>query len=211
MSRKIKPNRLFEDTNDVDISAIAEDVNAIVEETPAKELGADENPMLGTGRISVEDINKLQQYDAMQKSLTEISEEKSQLEAKVVEYIEQIESLKNSSNEIKKMQDEIDSLKDKCKALEESNANANAIAQENATLKEENEQYLMKISDLTFENANLACQLSELEKKVKQTGNMPNQNSFAPVKGVQQQMYRSLAKPNRDVYNPYANNGYGTW
>ena len=53
--------------------------------------------------------------------------------------------------------------------------------------------------------------MSELEKKAKDSGNVANQKKFTPQKGPQGMMSNGLAKPYRDVYNPYANNGYGSW
>lgn len=210
MSRKIKPNKLFDDAQKVD----AEETivkNEAIEASEAKMLGIDSNSIVGNGRMSAEDAEKLAKYDVMEKSLVALSEEKVELEAKVAEYLEKIDSLKDSSDKISRLEIENKELKDKVKSLEEKVKNASRLEKQITDLKDENDRYLVKISELTFDNANLTCQLSEIEKKAKANGNVSNQKGFMPATGPQQQTYNSLARPNRDAYNPYINNGYGTW
>ena len=207
MARKIRPNKLFTSLQDT-----ASAVEATPVEMPTKEIDADENSLVGNGRLSAIDAEKLARYDAIEKSLAEISKEKDMLEAKVAEYVDKLDALKNSDDEIKKLQDEVLKHKARCDELEKSCSSIDALKKEIAILKEDNDQYLIKISELTFENANLTCQLSELEKKTKHLGGrVANSNAFAPSLGMQPQSIGGLAQPNRDAYNPYINNGYGTW
>ena len=212
MARKIKPNKLFDDAQNVasniETNANSESINNASE---AEMLGVDANPVVGNGRMSAEDVEKLAKYDAMEKSLIEISIEKDKLEATVAEYIEKIEALKNADSLVKKLEDEKTSLEDKCKKLEDEKSKLSKLEKENATLKDENDQYLIKISELTFENANLSNQLSNINNKANKNGNGINQNKFGINPGMQPQCGRSLAKPYRDAYNPYINNGYGSW
>ena len=177
----------------------------------AEKLGADPNAIIGNGRMTAEDAEKLAKYDAMEKSLAAISEEKAMLEAKVAEYVEKIEALKASVDEIIELKSKNALLEQKCKDLEKAGANADKLEREIKNLREENDQYLVKISELTFDNANLTCQISELEKSVKVNGNVPNQGKFVPVNGPQGFTANGLARPNRDAYNPYVNNGYASW
>lgn len=203
MSRKIKANKLFDQP--------AVDTIAQSEESVSKNLEIDENALVGNGRLSANDVEKLQKYDAMEKSLVSMSQEKEQLESKIVEYINQIDALKDSATEINRLKNELDKCKSKCESLEKSNATISALKNEISSLKADNDQYLIKISELTFENAQLTSQLSTFEQDRKRNGVMPNQNRFSPSYGSQQSFNNSLAQPNIDAYNPYINNGYGTW
>lgn len=185
MAKKIKPNTLFDDAIQNGESSKAQEENITPEEALAKAIGADENSIIGTGRISHEDVRKLEQFDAMEKSLAQVSQEKDMLEAKVAEYVEKLESIKGSSIEIEKLKDENKALEAKCKDLEAKVASINKLEKDAKALRDENDQYLIKISELTFENANLTCQLSELEKKAKNGGNVANQGRFQPQPGMQ--------------------------
>lgn len=210
MSRKIKPNKLFDDAQKADAEEIA-DKNEAAKVFEAEVLGVDSNSIVGNGRMSAEDAEKLAKYDAMEKSLASLSAEKAELEDKIAEYVSRIESFEDAANEIAQLESDKKALESKCKKLEEENSSLAKLEREVKSLKEENDQYLVKISELTFENASMTCQLSELEKKNKANGNVDNQINFRPSYRPQQQAYNTLAKPNRDAYNPYANNGYGTW
>ena len=213
MSKKMKPNRLFDETAK---KSNIELVNEAKKEKSAEDevidaIGAEENPVVGLGRMSSADAEKLAKYDAMEKSLASMSAEKDALEAKIAEYIEKIDSFKNADDEIRTLHDRCKELEEKCKNNEKCIADAADLKKQVENLQNENDQYLIKISELTFENANLASQLSELERRAKSNGNVANQNSFKPVNGPQPQMSRNLASPMKDAYNPYANNGYGSW
>ena len=210
MSRKIKPNKLFDDVQKADVEE-ASSTNEDTKVSEAEVLGVDSNSIVGNGRMSAEDAEKLAKYDAMEKSLATVSKEKDELEDKIAEYVNKIEALENAANQIAGLESEKKALESKCKKLEEDNAKIGKLEHEVKSLREENDQYLVKISELTFENANMTCQLSELEKKVKAGGNVANQGKFTPKQGLQPQTYNTLARPHLDAYNPYANNGYGSW
>ena len=120
--------------------------------------------------------------------------------------------MNDASSEIDKLKSEIEDLK---KQLESSKASSNdvevaVLKKECKTLRDEADGYLVKISELTFENANLTCQLDELGKKNALRGNINNQSKFAP-NGFSVAGSGNLAQPYQDAYNPYKNNGYGTW
>lgn len=212
MSRKIKPNKLFADAPEASIqedTTSSKDDNA--QASSAAMLGADPNAIIGNGRLTAEDAEKIAKYDAMEKSLAAVSEEKAVLEAKIAEYVEKIEALKASADEIAELKSKNAQLEQKCKEFEKADDDTSKLQHEIKSLREENDQYLVKISELTFDNANLTCQLSELEKAAKAHGNMPNQGKFVPVNGPQGFAANGLARPNRDAYNPYVNNGYASW
>lgn len=109
------------------------------------------------------------------------------------------------------MNEQIEALK---KELADAKANVEPsfkLKNENKDLRDEVNTYLVKISELTFENANLRCQLDELSKKISRSGNMPNSPAFAPQAKSTSSAQGKLAQPHRDAYNPYHNNGYESW
>ena len=211
MPRKIKPNKLFDDAQKADAEEEITDKNEAAKVSEAEVLGVDSNSIVGNGRMSAEDAEKLAKYDAMEKSLAAVSKEKNELEDKIAEYVSRIEALEDAANQIAGLEAEKKALESKCKKLEEDNSKIGKLEREVKSLREENDQYLVKISELTFENANMTCQLTELEKKFKAGENVANQGKFTPKQGPQSQTYNTLARPHLDAYNPYANNGYGTW
>ena len=73
------------------------------------------------------------------------------------------------------------------------------LKKEIAELKESIAQYLRRISDLTFENANLTVQLKELS-----SASAGVQNSIPAVP-------RHETRLEHPVYNPYKQNGYSSW
>ena len=212
MSRKIKPNKLFNDapkTKDNETSTMNDSMNA--PQSEAEIVGADTNCIVGNGRMSAEDVKKLEQFEAMQASLAALTKEKSELEAKIAEYVEKIERERSLSDEVKTLSSEKESLISRIKELEDKCSNVISLELKVKELQDENDQYLIKISELTFDNANLTSQLSDFEMKLKGRGTIANQDKFTPTFGSNPQMSRHLAAPLKDAYNPYANNGYGTW
>lgn len=107
-------------------------------------------------------------------------------------------------------------------ASELSSANLKLVS-ENAALQEENDNYLMKISELTFENAKLNAQLQELSKNIAANQNSSQNNAKSSMKFNESEIPNSLeaARKNqvpkhaRNVnypYQPNANNsGYTSW
>ena len=204
MSKKIKPNKLFEDKPVETAQDVQEDKQDIL-------ANVDENSLVGNGRMSAEDAKKLEQFNAMEKSLAAAAEEKTMLEAKVAEYADKLESLQNSADKLLELEKSNEDLRQKMSLLEDKCKRADKLEAEVKNLREENDKYLIKISELTFENANITSQLSDIERRAKANGSINNQNGFQPFQGPQQQMSRRLASDRRDVYNPYVNNGYGSW
>lgn len=159
-------------------------------------------------RITDEQREKLEKYDALKETVTELLKEKEVLEQKVLEYVEKLEACKDSTSTIEKLNAEISALKAKLESSSSNESKMLSLEKELKALKDENTSHLVRISELTFENANLTCQLDELGKKVEAGGSVPNQKQYAPE---QKASPGRLARPNVDAYNPYKNNGYGTW
>ena len=177
----------------VDINAKDEEVGATVsDEVQEKQFSS----VLGNGTLTPEAKEKLDKYDALEKSVVSLSKEKQMLEDKVAEYVEKLKSNEDAVKKIEKLNAEIANLK---KKLDEANSKGDSISLKNECklLRDEADGYLVKISELTFENANLTCQLNELKKN--STSNSPHKQTS------------TLARPRKDPYNPYRNNGYGSW
>lgn len=185
MPKKIKPTSLLDEDQGLN-EAEAVNTEAIVDPVESGSL-------IGNGRLTNEDKEKLEKYDALEEAVKTLTEEKQILEDKVAEYVEKLNAV-----DVKKLNDEIASLKKQLDEAKKSAANENpsALKDECKKLRDEADGYLIKISELTFENANLTCQMNELKKNVKRSSSQP---------------HSALAQPMKDAYNPYKNNGYGVW
>lgn len=203
MGKKIRPKNLLNDSSDADIP----NEGSKMGDEPQTTVIEDKNPALISTKILPADIKeKLENYDALEKNVKSLSEENSNLQKKLAEYIEKNNSNKN--DDIEKLKAEIVQLNQRLELAQAKAKEEYEMKLENDRLKDENEKYLMKISELTFENANLTCQLDELSKSIQQTGKTHNQNKF----GLGQPQERTRLSPSyRDAYDPYVNNGYGTW
>ena len=211
MGKKIKPSSLLDE-------ALAENAEVLLDNGATNanaNNGSDANEfvdasLVGNGVMTAESKAKLEKYDALEKSVSSLAKEKEMLEAKVAEYAEKLEKLQNAADEIAKLTTENDALKKQVDAQKSSAKSAFLLEDKVKALREEADGYLVKISELTFENANLTCQLDELSKKMSASGKVLNQQQFSiadaapPIQG-------NLRQPSTDAYNPYANNGYGTW
>ncbi len=191
MGKKVKPTSLLETAQEAVEEQKHTDENEVFED----------QSIVGNGPMTADAKAKLEKYDALEKSVADLAREKEMLEAKVAEYAEKLASLEDADKTIKKLEKE----NAKLKKSSGSSKDAEKLIRENKALRDEADGYLVKISELTFENANLTCQLNEITKN---SGNVKNQKHLAPGgRGANGQ----LRHPNEDAYNPYKNNGYGTW
>lgn len=197
MGKKIKPSNLLEPMHDDVLNVVQENVSSANE---YEEVFEDQS-IVGNGLMTADAKAKLEKYDALEKSVADLAREKEILEAKVAEYVEKLAKLEDADKTIKKLEKE----NAKLKKSSGSSKDAEKLIRENKALRDEADGYLVKISELTFENANLTCQLNEITKN---NGNVKNQKHLAPGgRGANGR----LRRPNEDAYNPYKNNGYGTW
>lgn len=122
----------------------------------------------------------------------------------------QIEELKAEVSRLTVERDrlcnELQTLKNMLEEKDAQVKNAATLTLQNTALREENDQYLMKISELTFENAKMNCQLQELSKQVE--AKIPqNQNTFSsqnlPPNQSRNVPYSYM--PKRDMH------GYESW
>ena len=179
MGKRVKPSSLL-DTAPVE--------QQIVEQQEAFE----DKSLVGNGSMTAEAKEKLEKYDALEKSVGALSKEKEVLEAKLAEYADRLAELQTAADQISDLNKENEKLKKEIEAQ-----------------KDEINNYLVRISELTFENANLTCQLDELSKKMTSSGNISNQKQFSP--NVAPPVQGKLRQPRTDAFNPYMNNGYGVW
>ena len=167
---------------EVSTNSLLEDVNAEIEQKEKKNLTA-EVVDIKTKVIDKDIQAKLDSCAQIEAQNAFLLKEKAELEARLAEYIEENASLKNAS-----------------KTTEAGNDNELAnLKKEIAELKESIAQYLRRISDLTFENANLTVQLKELS-----SAGTGVQNSTPAVP-------RHETRLEHPVYDPYKQNGYSSW
>lgn len=191
MGKKVKPTSLLETAQKAVEEQKHIDENEVFED----------QSIVGNGPMTADAKAKLEKYDALEKSVADLAREKEILEAKVAEYVEKLAKLEDADKTIKTLEKE----NAKLKKSSGSSKDAEKLIRENKALRDEADGYLVKISELTFENANLTCQLNEVTKS---GGNVKNQKHLAPGgRGANGR----LRRPNEDAYNPYKNNGYGTW
>lgn len=172
-------------------------------------LADDATSLVGGEKLTAAQKEKLERYDILEKSVEDALREKEELNAKLAEYAERLESV--DENAIKKLEVQIETLKKELEAAKAESKPSIKLESENKALREEVDNYLVKISQLTFENANLRCQLDEVTSGNAKTGNVTNSNSFAVHDNFQYVSQPKPARPGRDAYNPYKNNGYASW
>lgn len=182
MAKKSNNNKLFDAVQD----NVSETADSILNSADtAMAVGADdavekmmsENPALP--KTTSEKLEDLEKYEAENKRLFQ---ENSELNDKIAEYLEQIDQLKSIST---------------------SNAEldvANALI---AKLQAESDQYLIKISELTFDNARLQASLNNVTSN--STANSTSPNIIRP------QHTQSIPATSRPVRYPYPINGYDAW
>lgn len=221
MGKKIRPKSIL--STEPSISPALDDSKTTDENVLDSEVETVEIAALGAGRKTSEDQAKLDRYNELEKTVADLQIEKTQLEEKVTEYIERLSTCSKDNAEISKLEVENAELKTKLKTANDDLAKCKRDAK---SARDEADDYLVKISELAFENAKLTAEINDLKSRiqpdsskpssVRSSNNVaestaPNQKQFAPQPNIPQQGNSYMAKSRRDVYNAYANNGYGTW
>ena len=196
MGKKVKPSSLL-------------DSSSIRQEVSQEQKAFEDASLVGNGPMTSEAKEKLEKYDALEKSVGALSKEKEVLEAKLAEYADRLAELQTAADQISELNEENEKLKKELADAKDESKEVYALKKEIEAQKDEINNYLVRISELTFENANLACQLDELSKKMASSGNVPNQTQFSP--NVAPLAQGKLCQPRTDAFNPYMNNGYGVW
>ena len=131
------------------------------------------------------------------------------LEEKLAEYAEKLANLDGAASRMAKLEDDNTTLRREMLDLKDEAKEVSDLRKKCKDLRDEADGYLVRISELSFDKANLTCQLDELSKKLSSKGNVQNQTQFAP--NAAPPVQGQLRKPNANPYNPKMNNGYGTW
>lgn len=201
---KKKPNKLFDTIKKEEMANIIENTNIISAETHNNEYINEKLPETvtqffqaqHTSNISDENMQKIENYEKVVAENKRVYDENALLIEKAAEYSEQREELLKKAEDLQKLYDE---LKIKYDALQE-----------------ENDNYLIKISELTFENAKLNAKLdSKLDSindkpkitisSSKSTEEPINKNSSTNSPSVNPYKSRRVSYLNRN------NNGYSNW
>ena len=196
MGKKVKPSTLL-------------DSASTRQEVSQEQKVFEDASLVGNGPMTAEAKEKLEKYDALEKSVGTLSKEKEVLEAKLAEYADRLAELQTAADQISELNEENEKLKKELVDAKDESKEVYALKKEIEAQKDEINNYLVRISELTFENANLTCQLDELSKKMASSGNVPNQKQFSP--NVAPPVQGKLRQPRTDAFNPYMNNGYGVW
>lgn len=202
MAKKVKPSSLLDDSTDNPV------VSAPVK-TVAPTLADDTTSLIGGEKLTAAQKEKLERYDVLEKSVEDALREKEELSAKLAEYVERLENV--DENAVKKLEAQTEALKKELEAAKAESKSSIKLENENKALREEVDGYLVKISQLTFENANLRCQLDEVTSGNARSGNIVNSRNFAMPDNFQRVSQPKAALPGHDAYNPYKNNGYASW
>ena len=196
MGKKVKPSSLL-------------DSSSIRQEVSQEQKAFEDASLVGNGPMTSEAKEKLEKYDALEKSVGALSKEKEVLEAKLAEYADRLAELQTAADQISELNEENEKLKKELADAKDESKVVYALKKEIEAQKDEINNYLVRISELTFENANLTCQLDELSKKMASSGSVPNQTQFSP--NIAPPVQGKLRQPRTDAFNPYMNNGYGVW
>lgn len=218
MGKKVKPKSLLEGSTIYIDSSANNEVSVNDEQSPDISITSTNSFMTPS------DVDKLEKYDAMEKNMSDLIAENTELKEKLEEYMMNAKDSENESGHevgnIHEDAEEVNELKAKIAALhkqldvEKTRAASKIIKLEDEikALRDENDNYLMKISEITFDNARMTAELNELTKSVQEkTDLVMNQPKFTPNNNKPMVDNSSLGTPYRNPYNPYANNGYGTW
>ena len=125
---------------------------------------------------------KIEDYDNMKNQYSSILSQNEMLQNKLAEYIselDQTKQLQNENNELSNLNYQLSSELLK-------------IKEDYSKVIEQKDQYLMKISDLTFENEKLNSYINKISSH-----NMSHIETNKVIQNV--------------IPNRYSNNGYGEW
>ena len=153
-----------------------------------------ENKTGGTIEIRDEIKQKLEAFEKMEKAIAQLSSENSALKDKMAEYVEEITALREQAKTPTIVEKEV--IKEVVKEIPSSNDSVEIekLKKEIASLQEENDKYLMRISELTFDNAKMTAQMNNMKGQKRQ---QPDQYAMPQVRNV----YRNSGKLN----------GYSSW
>ena len=149
-----------------------------------------ENKTGGTMEIRDEIRQKLEAFEKMEKAIAQLSAENSSLKDKMAEYVEEITVLREQAKTPKIVEKEV--IKEVPAAVDPGEIEK--LKKEIAALQEENDKYLMRISELTFDNAKMTAKMNNMST--------PKVRPTSPQAAQQfRNVYRNAGKLN----------GYSSW
>ena len=145
-----------------------------------------------------------EKIETLEKHCVELEEANAKLTDSINTYLEEIDELKKAKSSGSSAGESVEDLK---KALDAANAEIAKLKQSAKDLRKENDDYLMKISELTFENAKMTSQLQEVKKSLSMAGAPTHGNPKSAVVKPS-----TATMPNQPQFaNPYLQNGYQDW
>lgn len=149
---------------------------------------ADDSPM---HEQTVSEVNAsmsiADQLKDLEKRNADLNTENEDLKSRIADYLLELDQLRNNSSGVLAEENvKLVELERKCKELEDAS-----------------DKYLMRISELTFDNARLNASVQQLEH------DMQRQNVQTPSAPVEPVCLKThLERPHA---NPYSQNGYSSW
>ena len=98
MGKKVKPSSLL-------------DSSSIRQEVSQEQKAFEDASLVGNGPMTSEAKEKLEKYDALEKSVGALSKEKEVLEAKLAEYADRLAELQTAADQISELNEENEKLK----------------------------------------------------------------------------------------------------
>lgn len=194
------------EVRDDELSELLDEVDGSVGLDTSKDSAA-ERPSEFLPRLTQEMKDKLDRIDALEKHCLELEETNAKLTDTVNAYIEELEQLRSKKAEDAKIDGDF-SLNDLKNELDEARKEISEMRKSLKELRDENDSYLMKISELTFENAKLTSQLQEIEKSMAMAAS-PTHHTTARKATIHPSHTTIQNQP--QFANPYLQNGYQDW
>lgn len=195
------------EVRDDELGELLDEVDDNVGLDTSKKDPAAERPSEFLPRLTQEMKDKIDRIDALEKHCLELEETNAKLTDSVNAYIEELDQLKSKKAEDAKIDGEF-SLNDLKNELDAARKEISKMKKSLKELRDENDSYLMKISELTFENAKLTSQLQEIEKSVTMAVS-PTHYTTARKAVVRPSHITMKNQP--QFANPYLQNGYQDW
>ena len=127
-----------------------------------------ENGTGGTIEIRDEIKQKLDAFEKMEKAVSDLSAENSALKDKMAEYVEEISALREQAKAQNVVEKEV--IKEIVKEIPAADAQEEIekLKKELKSMQDENDKYLMRISELTFENAKMTAKMNNAKSDLSQ-------------------------------------------
>ena len=155
-----------------------------VPKTASAEVANDEQEYIQEVKSEMSLADQLKE---LEKRNADLNAENEDLKSKIADYIVELDEFRKKDGDMNATQNvKIVELERKCKELEDAS-----------------DKYLMRISELTFDNARLNASVQQLEHDI-QKQNVQTPSAPVPATCTRKPLERPRA-------NPYSQNGYSSW